>query len=257
MIQKEHKQQRTVELTEEEVRRLIKLKLEKKIAQLPYGFWRCKNGKEHAKIAIKYLIEEHLKIAVVDIPKKISGKTFHETGLFRILVEFYDSSYFKAIDNVYPGRFKPWEFAKGMTGIWDGEAGKKRALEAITYIIKDMNLSQEEIPKRVTYQAFIDYGLGGMLQTLFNSSPYLAINALFPGKYKPWEFSVKKFWRTASLETAREATKWLVKEKLGLDKSQLKQVMRKHFLQYNLGLMLKHFYNNSYKLALDDFHNRF
>jgi len=257
MIQKKGERQRTIDLTEEEVRRLIKLKLEKKIAQLPYGFWRCERGEEHAKIAIKYLIEEHLNLEIKDIPKKISGKTFHETGLFRILVEFYDSSYFKAIDSVYPGQFKPWEFSKGMTGIWDGSIGRKRALKAIEFIIRDLNLSEEEIPKRITYQTFIDYGLGGMLQTLFNSSPYLAINALFPDKYKPWEFSVKKFWQKASLQTAREATKWLIEEKLGLKKEETDKVLRKHFIEFNLGQMLRYFYNNSYRQALEDFHNNF
>ncbi len=103
---------RTTNLTEDEVKKLIKYKLEKKIVQLPYGFWRCDKGKEHSKTAIRYLIEEHLALDIDEIPKKVTAKTFHEAGLFRILVEFFDSSYFKAIDYTYPDYFKPCSFQR-------------------------------------------------------------------------------------------------------------------------------------------------
>ncbi len=239
-------------LAEEEIKKLIKFKLEKKIAQLPYGFWRCEKGKEHSKVAIRYLIEEHLNLKLEEVPMNISAKTFHEAGLFRILVEFFDSSYFKALDYTYPGKFKPWQFSKGMTGIWDGESGLKRSLEAISYIIKKLNISEEDIPRKITYQVFKEFGLGGMLQTLYNSSPYQAINALYPNKFKPWEFSVKNYWKSVDNATAQEATKWLVEEKLHLTKEELIKVRRKHFLEYNLGQMLKEFYQNSHLTALED-----
>ena len=69
-------------------------------------------------IAIKYLIEGHLMLNLEEVSRKISSKTFHEYGLLRILVEFFDKSYFKALDYIYPDTFKPWKFSKGMTGIW-------------------------------------------------------------------------------------------------------------------------------------------
>jgi len=239
-------------LADEDIKKLIRFKLEKKIAQLPYGFWRCEKGKEHSKVAIRYLVEEHLNLKLDDVPKYISAKTFHEAGLFRILVEFFDSSYFKALDYAYPGQFKPWQFSKGMTGIWDGEIGVKRSLEAINYIIKRLNVAEDDIPKKITYQVFKDFSLGGMLQMLYNSSPYQAINALYPNKFKPWEFSVKNFWKNVDIKTAQEATKWLVEEKLKLTAEKLIKVRRKHFLEFNLGQMLKKFYQNSHLTALED-----
>jgi hypothetical protein len=244
--------ERITNLSEDDVKKFIRYKLEKKIAQLPYGFWRCDKGKEHSKIAIKYLIEEHLGLELKDVPKKVTAKTFHEAGLFRILVEFFDSSYFKALDFVYPGQFKPWEFPKGMTGIWNGEEGYQRSLEAIKHIIESLDIHHEEIPLKITYQTFKDFGLGGMLQTLFNSSPYQAINAVYPNDFRPWEFSVKNYWRNATKETALEAVKWLVEDKLQLTQNDTAQVRRKHFLQYNLGQMLKIFYENSHLKALED-----
>ena len=238
--------------SEEEVKKFIKAKLENRISSLPYGFWRCREGKEHSKIAIKYLIEEHLQLELEDVPKKISASTFHEVGLFRLLVEYFDASYFKALDYTYPGKFKPWEFTKGMTGIWNGEDGRKRSLEAIKYLIRELEIPFDDIPRKINYETFKQFGLGGMLQTLYNSSPYQAINALFPEKFKPWEFSVKNFWKERTLENARMATRWLIEEKLQFPDEKILQVRRKDFLYYNLGPMLKVFYQNSHLKAVYD-----
>ncbi|NHJ33565.1 MAG: hypothetical protein FK732_11960 [Asgard group archaeon] len=244
--------ERSTSLTDEEVRKLIKYKLEGKITQLPYGFWRCDRGKEHSSIAIKYLIEEHLKLNLEDVPKTISAKTFHEAGLFRILVEFFDSSYFKALEYTYPGCFQPWQFRKGMTGIWEGSVGKDRSLQAIRNLLDKLKIKLEEIPKQVSYKTFKQNGLGGMLQTLYNSSPFQAINALYPGKFKPWEFSVKNYWIQETIQMARESTKWLIEEKLNLTLNEINEVRRKDFLEFNLGQMLRIFYQNSHILALTD-----
>ena len=243
--------------TENDIKKLIKAKLENQIKNLPYGFWRCKQGKEHSKIAIKYLIEEHLKIPIEQIPEQITAKTFHEVGLFRLLVEFFDSSYFKALEYTYPGKFNPWDFPKGMTGIWEGKDGKKRALEAIQKMLEDLSIAENEIPSKISYTTFKKYGLGGMLQILFNSSPFKAIDALFPRKFQPWEFHVKNYWTNESIETARKATKWLVEVKLEMKESELTEIRRKHFLHYSLGQMLKIFYQNSHLKALNDAYPNF
>lgn len=244
--------ERHTSYSEEEVKELIRLKLENKISNLPYGFWRCSQGKEHSKIAIKYLIEDHLALKLEEVPAAVSAKTFHEVGLFRLLVEYFDSSYYKALEYTYPGEFKPWQFSKGMTGIWNGPQGEKRAHDAIKHIIEELGVEKEDIPYRINYDTFKKFGLGGMLQTLFNSSPYLAINAVYPGEFRPWEFHVKNYWADKSLDAARIATKWLVEHKLKLSSKELNAVRRKHFLRYSLGQMIKKFYKNSHLVALND-----
>jgi hypothetical protein len=251
-LQRTESQKKAESLSTKEIKRLLKAKFEKRISSLPHGFWRCESGKEHSKIAIKYLIEEHLQLKLQEVPKKVNAQTFHEAGLFRVLVEFFDCSYYKALDYAYPDRFKPWDFPKGMTGIWEGEKGRKRSLIAIAEIIERMELTEEEIPDKINYNIFRKNGLGGMLQTLYNSSPFEAIDALYPGKYKPWEFHVKNFWKNESIETARKAIRWLVEEKLGFSEKELIMVRRKHFLQHSLGQLLKYFYKNSHILALQD-----
>lgn len=256
MINNENIKRESV-FTERDVKELIRARLENKIDNLPYGFWRCKQGKEHSRIAIRFLVEEHLKISLEEVPKKVTAKTFHEVGLFRLLVEYFDSSYYKALEYAYPGHFKPWHFPKGMTGIWDGKKGKMRAIEAIKHMINDLNISLEDIPRKINYTIFKAYGLGGMLQTLFNSSPYLAINTLYPNKFKPWEFHVKNYWLNESRETAHMAIKWLVEDKLKIQAEDLGMIRRKHFLHYSLGQMLKIFYQNSHLKALNDVYPNF
>ena len=69
-------QKQSEALSEEDVKKLIKAKLTGKLARLPYAFWRCETGKEHSRIAIKYLIEEHLMLNLEEVPRKIASKTF-------------------------------------------------------------------------------------------------------------------------------------------------------------------------------------
>jgi len=238
--------------SEYEVKELIRAKLRSNQMQLPHKFWRGQNGKEHAKIAIKYLIEEHLQLELNEIPQTITASTFHDAGLYRILVEFFDSSYFKAIDCVYPGVFRPWEFPKGMTGIWDGKIGRKRAHQAIKQMIKKLEITRDEIPKNINYRIFKKFNLGGLLQTLYNSSPYQAINDVYPNRFKPWEFHIKNYWRNEPLTTAHAAIKWLVKEKMKTPSRNIYLIKRKDFLEHSLGQMLKVFYENSHLKALED-----
>ncbi|MBD3191467.1 MAG: hypothetical protein GF308_12535 [Candidatus Heimdallarchaeota archaeon] len=244
--------ERETDLSEKEVRGLIKQKLAGELTHLPYGFWRCKEGKEHAKIAIRYLIEEHLQWSLDEVPEKISTDTFLDHGLFRILVEFFDRSYFKALDFVYPGIFQPWDFSKGMMGIWDGKKGKARSKRAIKELIEKLEIPFEEIPEKIKHQTFKEHGLGGMLQILYGSSPYQAINAVYPDAFHPWEFHIKNYWKNESIKTARVATRWLIEERLALSKEQLDQARRIDFLKNGLGPMIKHFYDNSYHEALAD-----
>ena len=46
----------------------------------------------------------------------------------------------------------------------------------------------------------------------------------YPGKYKPWQlhYTTKMYW---NLETAKEATKWLIEEKLMWDNEDVKKYL--------------------------------
>lgn len=86
-----------------------------------------------------------------------------------------------------------------------------------------------------------------MLMQVFNDSPFLAINNAYPNKYKPWELSkCPSIW---DKNLAREATTWMVKEKLG---GSLEKITNAVFKKHGLYGMLSTIYGHSSYLALKD-----
>ena len=82
-----------------------------------------------------------------------------------------------------------------------------------------------------------------MLDVLFNGSPYFAIENAYPGKFKPWEVArvPKKIW---NMETAREATIWLIEEKLKWSDEDVKEKLTLNtFKENSLKSMLNYLFN--------------
>lgn len=232
----------TSKLTKTEVRQLLIKKIKGEKKRLPNGFW-C--DKERGKIALRYLVDEYLKIDVKAIPRKVNVALLEKYGLFRLVVVLFDSSLYNALNFAYPNEFKPWQLSKARN-YWVGEEGKKNSIAAIKIMIKELSIPIDELSKRITIKTFEDYGLSGMLQKLYKTSPYLAINAVFPDRFKPWEFRTK-FWHLQSKTTAQEAIIWLVMEKLKLSREEIfEKVKRHHFNDFGLNEMLDVFYDGSY-----------
>ena len=154
-------------------------------------------------------------------------------------VLFNGSPYF-AIENAYPGKFKAWEFAKVPKNFWN----LKTASEATIWLIEEkLRWSDEDVRRNLSQNTFKENSLRGMLDVLFNGSPYLAIDNAYPGKFKPWELpSVpKKFW---NLETAKEATIWLIEEKLKWSDEDVKEKLTLNtFKENSLKSMLNYLFN--------------
>ena len=126
-------------------------------------------------------------------------------------------------------------------------------------MISDLNIKEEEIPKKVTIPIFRKFGLENMIETLYGRSRFRAIDAVYPGKFKQWEYSTGDYWKQQTIQKAREAVKWLIEEKLQLtiDVVQKGDVKLQHFLDYGLNQMLKFHYNFSFIKALDDVYEIF
>jgi len=86
-----------------------------------------------------------------------------------------------ALDAVYPGKFKPWEVSSVHHNYWTLANG----VMATKWIIEEiLELTNEEIIKKLPLSVFKKNGLGGMLQKCYNSSPSKAINCAYPGRFK-------------------------------------------------------------------------
>ena len=143
---------------------------------VPRNYW----NKENAREAIVWLIEEKLRCTDEEIYMKISADIFIKNGLGYMLMKIFNGSPYKALNTVYPGKFKPWLFNTTPRNYWN----KENAREAIIWLIEEkLKWSYTDICEKITMEVFIENGLGGMIQTVFDGSIYEALNNAYPGKF--------------------------------------------------------------------------
>ena len=214
--------------------------------KFPSGTW---IGNVNAKIVTKTLIEKVLKWSDEDIKEKISTRIFNENSLWGMLSILFNGSPYLAIENAYPGKFKQWELSGVSKSFWNMETAK----EATIWLIEEkLKWSDEDIRKKLSKKIFKENSLGGMLTILFNGSPYLAIENAYPGKFKQWELPCVSvsFW---NMETAKEATIWLIEEKLKWSDEDIKEkISARIFKENSLGGMLANLFNGSPYLSIEN-----
>ena len=206
------------------------------LPSVPKKNWNVKTARE----ATIWLIEEKLKWSDEDVRRNLSKNTFKENLLRGMLNLLFNGSPYLAIENAYPGKFKAWEFAKVPKNFWN----LKTASEATIWLIEEkLKWSDEDVRRNLSKNTFKENSLRGMLDVLFNGSPYLAIDNAYPGKFKPWEFKriPNNFW---NLETAKEATIWLIEEKLKWSDEDVKKKFNLNtFKENSLKSMLNYLFN--------------
>ena len=151
--------------------------------------WDNNNGIE----AVRWLIEEKLKLNDEELKNELSQKLFKDNGLSGMLQQCFNNSPYEAINSVYPNKFRQWEFKNTSMNYWTKEKG----IEATKWLIEEkLKLCEVDIKEQLSANLFSDNGLGGMLRTCFNNSPYDAINSAYPNKYKIEDFRGYKLnWR--------------------------------------------------------------
>jgi len=66
-------------------------------------------------------------------------------------------------------------------GYWQKPEARKNAIEITKYLSEEvLELSVNDVKKKLTYQVFRDNGLGGMLSRIYNNSSYEAIDTAYP-----------------------------------------------------------------------------
>ncbi len=208
------------------------------------AFWDLETGKE----ATKWLIEEKLRWSDDQVKDNICKEIFIKNGLQGMLIDVFKNNYFIAIENAYPGKYKKWEFRNVCNNFWTLETAK----EATKWLIEEkLKWSDEQVKESLTQATFIQNGLFGMLNRVFKGSPFAAIENAYPGKYKKWEFKVPSgFW---NLDTAKEATKWLIEEKLKWSDDQVKRnLCQSIFVQNDLSGMLSGVFKDSSFAAIEN-----
>lgn len=162
--------------------------LAKRRKRFPNYFFVGNEGKKYMRYMTCYLLEQHLSIPINEIPFQVGANTLWSHRL-RPPAMLYGWNYYEVIDNAYPGIFKPWQFQQVPDKYWDGEEGKKRAIEAVKYVIEEkLKIPLKEIPIQVNIHFFNQHSLGGVF-SLFGQSPFQVVDAVYPGIFKPWQFA--------------------------------------------------------------------
>ncbi|PEF43413.1 hypothetical protein CON22_26045 [Bacillus cereus] len=198
--------------------------------------------KNKALNALKWTIEEKEKLTDIEIRKIISVDWLKKKGLGSPLGKYWRDSPYKMINDLYPGRFKEWEFNSAPNKFWT----KDKSLKALKWIIEEKEkLSDEQLRKIYTRKWLIIHGLQTPLNKLWKNSPYAMLRELYPGKFKEWELNrvPPNFW---TKEKALEALKWIIEEKENLTDEQLRKVYtRKWLINHGLRTPLERYWHGS------------
>ncbi len=101
----------------------------------------------------------------------------------------FNSNIYEALNNVYPNKFKPWEFKSSRVNYWSNDL----AMEATKWLIEEkLKFSEEDLKNKLSYTLFKDNGFKNMINICFNNDPYAAINNIYPNKYKREDFKYLK-----------------------------------------------------------------
>ena len=135
------------------------------LPSVPKNFWNMETAKE----ATIWLIEEKLKWSDDDVRRNLSQNTFKENSLRGMLAILFNESPYRAIENAYPGKFKPWELPSVPKKFWNLETAK----EATIWLIEEkLKWSDEDVKKKLTLNTFKENSLKSMLNYLFNIDPH-------------------------------------------------------------------------------------
>lgn len=229
------KQIKEDELLTKDITEIYKELLRGDRKRFPKGIWQRPDALDNAKKCIKYLIEDRLKFTDEEIKNNLSINLFADNNLGGMLLKCFNNSPFEAINSVYPNKFKPWEFNVPQS-YWN----EQTAVEALKWLLEEkLKWSDEEIKEKLSVRLFDDNGLHTPIYKLFDASPFKAINAAYPNKFKPWDLKSvsRNFWD--SDYNCRNAIKWLIEEKLKLTDEEIKnQLSGDLFIENNLRGML-------------------
>ena len=126
------------------------------------------------------------------------------------------------------------------------------AIRLVKYLIEDkLQWSREDVCNNLRYETFVNAKLAGMMVLCFNKSPYQALNAAYPEKYKPWELqhTLQGFW---TRENGVEAVRWLLEEKLKWSREDICSYLDfDTFVEHGIQSVLRSCFDNSLIVALD------
>jgi len=195
-------------------------------SHVPPGYW---DTPTHRQEAIRWLIESRLGLSPESIADAvheghITKRDFSDAGLTWLIKNVYRWSVADALAEAYP-TLLPWERCRRVqTTLWKGKTGRVLAAEAIRWALKRAGLAQDDL--RVQSAAheikasLRKWHLIGAFTIGFGGDAVSALEAVFPGCYRPWEIThmPRDAWSDPALRA--EAVRWLL-AKLGISPAEI------------------------------------
>lgn len=202
------------------------------------NYWNEKTAKD----AIKWLIEDKLKITKHADIVRITGKDFYSNNLNSLYVKYLNFDSFKAVDILYPNKYKKWEFILPKN-YWNTDNAK----EALKWLIEEkLEFRSCDDILSLTGDILIQNGFYTLWSEYLKCNIFEAIDLLYPNKFKQWEFTVPTGYWTE--ERGKEALKWLIEEKLKIDPL----LLSRDIINTNrLSSMLHYCFENNLYIALE------
>ncbi|PEN08585.1 hypothetical protein CN640_13170 [Bacillus pseudomycoides] len=197
----------------------------------PPNTWNKDMNRELSKRVTRYLIEDVLNWGGEDLKRQWNKNLIKKYKLGGVLGIVYQASPYTMLNDLYPGRFKEWEFQKSSVpaNFWTKEQG----LEVLRWTIEEKEkLTTEQLLQVYSKKWLIKNKLERPSRVYWGSSPYAMLNDLYPGRFKEWELQETplNFW---TKEQGLEALRWTIEEKEELTTEQLLQIYSEKWLIKN------------------------
>ena len=193
-----------------------------------------------------------------EIAGRVTTQTFRRYGLMGILDAVYNWSAYAALVDLYP-TLRPWQMSSAPQAYWTGEQGREHGREAMRWMIEQMGLADapaQHVAQELTVATFRRYGLGGMLEHVYENEIGAALSDLYP-TLLPWQRRAPQGYWTGEdgRHHAAMATRWMLAQ-MGLSDAPsaviARQISLKTFELHGLGGMLVCVYGGNVYAALHE-----
>lgn len=149
-----------------------------KRSRFPRGFWMDGSKFNYADAAeiTKYLVEDVLEWDDEVVKDQMCCEVFFQAKLKGMLWTLFNDSFYAAMDNAYPGKFKQWEFTHTPRNFWTEET----AIEATIWLFKvKLGMSDEEIVENISRKIFVENRLDTMMHVIYGNNATQAVKSAF------------------------------------------------------------------------------
>jgi len=235
-------------ISRDEVIKIYEDLLAGKISRFPLGLFQFGDYKERGIWLFRYLIEEKLKVPITQLLDFVTLKNLKKYRLgSQVLQKSFDRKLWNVISWTYPEK-KNKEEKRSLNNVW---------VERPTIDRQDLIFQCKEIAEKLdnplsffTTKSLEEANLINAQRQHFLTTWEL-LDSTFPLQYKKWQLkNQNNIWTKGEFknyELGREATKWLVEEKLKIDPRKIPGTLNyKTYKKHGLESMLSCLYNSSY-----------